>query len=82
MLSGFVVFDRVFLPLCPSAVMQLDNTKLSLDSPQVRHGVELSKNQTGVTAKLVHSNYSTSVFFDGFTAQIHMTGTEKHVLRG
>lgn len=77
------MFDGVFPPLCPSAVMQLNDTKLSLSStPVEHHGVQLSKDQTGVTAKLVHSNYNTSIFFDGYTAQIHMTGTEKHVLHG
>ncbi|XP_042283066.1 uncharacterized protein LOC121907522 [Thunnus maccoyii] len=55
--------------------VQLNDTKLSLSStPVEHHGVQLSKDQTGVTAKLVHSNYNTSIFFDGYTAQIHMTG--------
>ena len=77
------MFDGVFPPFCPSAVMQLKDKDLSLSSTPVKHhGVELSKDQTGVTAKVVHSKFTTSIFFDGYTAQIHMTGTEKHILHG
>ncbi|TMS19368.1 Uromodulin [Larimichthys crocea] len=43
------------------------------------HGVELSKDQTGVTAKMSHSNYTMSVFFDGYTAQIHIKGPSGQV---
>lgn len=54
--------------------IQLNDTKLSLgSSPLLRHGVELSKDKTGVTAKLMNSSYNTSVFFDGYTAHIHRT---------
>lgn len=52
----------------------MNGTKLSLDAPLQLHGVELSKDQTGVTAKMKLSNYNTSVFFDGYTAQIYLTG--------
>ncbi|XP_067458894.1 alpha-tectorin-like [Thunnus thynnus] len=63
--------------------VQLNDTKLSLSStPVEHHGVQLSKDQTGVTAKLVHSNYNTSIFFDGYTAQIHMTGPSGNTLQG
>ena len=72
------MFDGVFPPLCASAVMQLGDTELSLgSSPLLRHGVELSKDQTGVTAQLM--GFNISMFFDGDIAQIHLRGTE-HVL--
>ncbi|XP_070711275.1 alpha-tectorin-like [Pempheris klunzingeri] len=64
--------------------VRLDNTELTLNSSaQLVHGVELSKDQTGVTAKVSLSNYTTSVFFDGYTAQIHLerpAGTYLHGL--
>lgn len=63
--------------------VQLKDEELSLSStPLKRHGVELSKDQTGVTAKVVHSKYTTSIFFDGYTAQIHMTGPGRTTLQG
>ncbi|XP_071338207.1 alpha-tectorin-like [Trachinotus anak] len=54
--------------------VQVNNTELSLDTSPVQliGGVELSKDQTGVTARLISSN--TSVFFNDYTAQIHMRG--------
>ncbi|XP_039892338.1 deleted in malignant brain tumors 1 protein-like [Simochromis diagramma] len=49
--------------------VQLDDSTLTLDSSsQLVHGVQLSKDQTGVTAEL--TNLNISVFFDGDTAQI------------
>ncbi|XP_019215758.1 alpha-tectorin [Oreochromis niloticus] len=55
--------------------VQLDDSTLTLSSsPQLVHGVQLSKDQTGVTAKLSLSNLTISVFFDGDTAQIHLEG--------
>lgn len=60
--------------------LQLDDTPLSLNSStQLIHGVELFMDQTGVTTKIVLSNYTASVFFDGTTAQIHMTGTKYYM---
>lgn len=61
--------------LISSAVMQQGNTVMNFNTTTV-HGVELSKDQTGVTAKMSHSNYTMSVFFDGYTAQIHIKGTK------
>ncbi|KAK2863431.1 hypothetical protein Q5P01_002964 [Channa striata] len=74
--------DSVTLRLDGSGVLihleqggRLDDTTLNLNSStQLVHGVELSKDQTGVTAKVSLSNYTTSVFFDGYTAQISLTG--------
>ncbi|XP_044039836.1 alpha-tectorin-like isoform X3 [Siniperca chuatsi] len=55
--------------------VQVDNSVLTLNSSaQLVKGVELSKDQTGVTAKLLISGYNTTVFFDGNTAQIRFTG--------
>ncbi|XP_045919973.1 IgGFc-binding protein-like [Micropterus dolomieu] len=51
----------------------LDKNTLTLNSKaQLVHGVELSKDQTGVTAKVVLANKVVLVFFDGNTAQIHL----------
>ncbi|XP_053190748.1 uncharacterized protein LOC128374504 [Scomber japonicus] len=50
----------------------LKGQELTLSSkPVTHHGVELTKDQTGVTAKLMKSKQGTSVFFDGYTAQIY-----------
>ncbi|KAM9802835.1 alpha-tectorin-like [Syngnathus typhle] len=49
---------------------------------KVVHGVELSKGQSGVTAKILGSNYTLSVFFDGTTAQIHLMGVNGGVVHG
>ncbi|CAI5660819.1 unnamed protein product [Oreochromis niloticus] len=55
--------------------VQLDDSTLTLNSSsQLVHGVQLSKDQTGVTAKLLLSNLTISVFFDGDTAQIRLEG--------
>uniref|UniRef100_A0A3P8Q6W4 ZP domain-containing protein n=1 Tax=Astatotilapia calliptera TaxID=8154 RepID=A0A3P8Q6W4_ASTCA len=55
--------------------VQLDDSTLTLSSsPQLVHGVQLSQDQTGVTAKLSLSNLKISVFFDGYTAQILLEG--------
>lgn len=57
--------------------MQLDNTTLALGSVgQVFNGVELSKDQTGVFAMLSLSDYRATIFFNGYTAQINLIGTE------
>lgn len=70
--------------LCFPLLVQVNGTKLSLDAPLQLHGVELSKDQTGVTAKMKLSSYNTSVFFDGYTAQIYLTGMTNllHALEG
>ncbi|XP_038588629.1 uncharacterized protein LOC119913301 [Micropterus salmoides] len=61
----------------------LDKNTLTLNSTaQLVHGVELSKDQTGVTAKVVLSNKVLLVFFDGNTAQIHLKGGKDPSLQG
>lgn len=63
--------------------MQLNNTMMTLNATtQVVQGVELSKDQAGVTAKMSHLNYTMTIFFDGYTAQIHIKGTEHKILDG
>ncbi|KAG8007542.1 Uromodulin [Nibea albiflora] len=54
------------------------NTLMNFNTTTV-HGVELSKDQTGVTVKMSHLNYTMSVFFDGYTAQIHIKGPSGQV---
>lgn len=59
---------------------KLNNMVLTLNATaQVVQGVELSRDQAGVTAKISASNYSASVLFDGYTALIHMTGKKAHI---
>ena len=58
--------------------MKLNNKLLELNATAtVYHGVELYKDQTGVTAKISASNHMISVLFDGNMAQIDMTGMDK-----
>ncbi|XP_040913273.1 uncharacterized protein LOC121194439 [Toxotes jaculatrix] len=66
----------VSIHLGQSGRVQLNNALLRLDSsPLLLHGVALSKDQTGVTAFIPFPGFNMSVFFDGNTAQIHMTGS-------
>ncbi|XP_074514400.1 alpha-tectorin-like [Sebastes fasciatus] len=75
--------DRVILQLGTAGVqisleqggrVQLNDKVLTLNATaQLIHGVEVSRDQTGVTAKISASNYTVSVLFDGYTALIHMT---------
>ncbi|XP_047241748.1 alpha-tectorin-like [Girardinichthys multiradiatus] len=61
----------------------VDNSTLTLSSSaQMVHGVELSQDLTGVTAKLSLSNFTVSVFFDGYTVQIHLQGPIGSALHG
>ena len=67
-------------PLCSSAAMKLDDEVLTLNATaQLVHGVELSKDQTGVTAKMTTSNHTVTVLFDGYTTIIHATGQKYQV---
>ncbi|XP_035531818.1 alpha-tectorin-like [Morone saxatilis] len=84
--------DRVILQLGTEGVqifleqggrVQLNDTVLNLNATaQVVHGVELSKDQTGVTAKISASNHTVSVLFDGYTTLIHMTGPSAASVQG
>ncbi|XP_053295190.1 uncharacterized protein LOC128455550 [Pleuronectes platessa] len=53
----------------------LDTRELRLNTTaMVVHGWELTKDQTGVTAKMSASNFTVSVHFDGSITHIHLTG--------
>lgn len=57
--------------------MQVNGSLVNLNSlVQDFHDVGLSKNQTGVTARVELSPGLMTVFFDGNTAQLQMEGTE------
>ncbi|MEQ2168325.1 hypothetical protein GOODEAATRI_013126, partial [Goodea atripinnis] len=67
----------VHIHLKQSGRVLVDDSTLTLSSSvQMVHGVELSQDLTGVTAKLSLSNFTVSVFFDGYTVQIHLQGPE------
>ncbi|CAK6960879.1 alpha-tectorin-like [Scomber scombrus] len=53
-------------------VMLGDKEKTLTTTAQTVHGVALSKDAAGVTAKMSKGNYMMTVFFDGSTAQIHI----------
>lgn len=82
--------DGVTLRLDGSAVhlkqggrVLLDDSALTLHSSVLMvEGVKLSKDPTGVTAKVSLSNFTTSVFFDGSTAHIHVEGPGGQSLQG
>ncbi|XP_031149001.1 alpha-tectorin-like [Sander lucioperca] len=84
--------DRVILRLDEPAVdihlgqggkVQLNDSTLSLNSSsQTPHGVEISKEVNGVTVRVSLSNFLTSIFFDGTTAQIYVKGPEPASLQG
>lgn len=61
--------------------MQVDDEILTLSTTvQVVHGVALSQDHTGVTARIPFSGARISVFFDGYTA--HVTGMKNKLLSG
>ncbi|KAM9710384.1 alpha-tectorin-like [Menidia menidia] len=65
------------------STVHLSNKELKLNaSGQVIHGVEFSRNQSGVTAKISACDGTVSVFFDGNTALIHMTGPSVGTVHG
>ncbi|XP_034418423.1 alpha-tectorin-like [Cyclopterus lumpus] len=84
--------DRVILQLEGAGVqismeqggrVQLDDKVLTLNArAQLVHGIELSRDQTGVTAKISVSNYTASILFDGYTTLIHVTGTSGAAVDG
>uniref|UniRef100_A0A3B4FGF7 ZP domain-containing protein n=1 Tax=Pundamilia nyererei TaxID=303518 RepID=A0A3B4FGF7_9CICH len=83
--SVTLVLDRpsIKIHLEQCGTVWLGNSILTLNSsPQLVHNVELSKDRTGVTAKVSLSNSTISVFFDGYTAQIHLEGPADLTLEG
>nr|XP_046237390.1 alpha-tectorin-like isoform X2 [Scatophagus argus]XP_046237392.1 alpha-tectorin-like isoform X2 [Scatophagus argus] len=58
----------------------VNTTTLTLSSSaQTVEGVELSKDQTTVTAKVTASSFTISVFFDDHTAHITFTGSDEQI---
>ncbi|XP_071373839.1 alpha-tectorin-like [Centroberyx affinis] len=66
--------DGVTVTLEQGRVKVGDEVQTLSDTPQTVHGVELSKDQTGVTAKIPYYGQMIPVFFDGVTVQIDITG--------
>lgn len=61
--------------------MQVGDAEKTLSTTaETVNGVALSKDTTGVTAKMTKGNYMMTVFFDGSTAQIHIKGTKSQIL--
>ncbi|KAK2863509.1 hypothetical protein Q5P01_003042 [Channa striata] len=55
--------------------VRMGDTVLNVtDSPRRVSSVELFEDDTGVTAEVSASGYNVSVFFNGYTAQMHLTG--------
>ncbi|CAG5986522.1 unnamed protein product [Menidia menidia] len=58
--------------------MQADGEMLALSGgTQTLHGVEISRDRTGVAAKMAAANHSVTVLFDGLTSAIHITATSE-----
>ncbi|XP_053733518.1 alpha-tectorin-like [Synchiropus splendidus] len=70
-----LVQEDVDITLEQGGRVLLGDTELTLSSAAtVVHGVELYRNQFGVTAMAATADYDVSIFFDGNTAQINMEG--------
>ncbi|XP_075886856.1 alpha-tectorin-like [Nelusetta ayraudi] len=67
---------RVQISLEQGSRLYLNKKLLVVNTTQVLHGVELSRDQTGVSAKFSAWNSTVSVHFDGHTAQIHLRGSK------
>ncbi|XP_072252972.1 alpha-tectorin-like, partial [Leuresthes tenuis] len=83
--SVILQLDRegVEISLNQGSIVQLDDEVLTLSATaQLVHGVELSKDQTGVTARMTASNHTVTVLFDGDTTIIHVTGSSGATLDG
>ncbi|XP_055370321.1 zonadhesin-like isoform X2 [Betta splendens] len=72
----------LFINLGQGGTVQVNGAPLALNSSALVGGVELFKDQSGVTARLSLSNYTVSVFFNGYTAQIHTAGPAGSPLSG
>ncbi|XP_023806936.1 alpha-tectorin-like [Oryzias latipes] len=63
--------------------VKLGGRELPLGSSHLLfHGVELSKDQADVTAKIAASNFTVTVLFDGSSATIHLTGPNGATFQG
>ncbi|XP_060940565.1 alpha-tectorin-like [Limanda limanda] len=73
---------RVILQLAGAQISLEQGSRALLDTRELRlnttatvvHGWELTRDQTGVTAKMSASNFTVSVHFDGSITHIHLTG--------
>ncbi|XP_017295460.1 uncharacterized protein LOC108250204 [Kryptolebias marmoratus] len=64
-------------------IVLVEDTPLNLNSSaQVVHGLQLSKDQTGVTAMLQIDDLKITIFFDGYTGQILVEGPAGPSLQG
>ncbi|XP_065806028.1 uncharacterized protein [Labrus bergylta] len=54
---------------------------LNLTTPKVSGSLKISKNEKGVTAFFQTNTLNASVYFDGYTAQIHLHGGDQTYLR-
>ncbi|KAM9855728.1 uncharacterized protein ACBR49_001912 [Aulostomus maculatus] len=67
--------------LGPYGTVELNDTTLTLSSSvQDFDGVKLSKDQSGVMATVMLSNYNTSVLFDGTTMLIGLEGPQEDII--
>ncbi|XP_060945044.1 alpha-tectorin-like [Limanda limanda] len=81
---------RVILQLAGAQISLEQGSRALLDTRELRlnttamvvHGWELTKDQTGVTAKMSASNFTVSVHFDGSISHIHLTGPNGHDAHG
>ncbi|XP_061917948.1 alpha-tectorin-like [Entelurus aequoreus] len=73
----------VKMELLQGGRVEINDISQALDTTvTVVHGVELTKDQSGVTAKISQSNYTVTVFFDGNTVQIHLKGESAAAVHG
>ncbi|XP_061827882.2 uncharacterized protein [Nerophis lumbriciformis] len=73
----------VKMKLLQGGRVEINDISQALDTTAtVVHGVELTKDQSGVTAKISQSNYTVTVFFDGNTVQIHLKGESAAAVHG
>ncbi|XP_078139755.1 uromodulin-like [Centroberyx gerrardi] len=66
--------DGITVTLEQGRVTVGDDVQTLSDTPETVSGVELSKDGTGVTAKIPYYGEMIPVFFDGVTVQIDITG--------
>uniref|UniRef100_A0A3B3BK71 ZP domain-containing protein n=1 Tax=Oryzias melastigma TaxID=30732 RepID=A0A3B3BK71_ORYME len=65
----------VHINLDPGGRVRLNNLTMVLNSSaQTVYGVEMSKDQTGVTVQVSHSNLTATAFFNGDSVQLHLAG--------
>lgn len=73
---------RVQISLEQGSRVYLNKQLLMINTTQVLHGVELSRDQAGVKAKISASNTTVAVRFDGYAALIHLRGSNAGKMEG